>query len=96
VSFQQIQKYERGTNRISASVLFALATRAELPIDWFFDGLDPLAAAPTMPMAVQALMSMRGGAALALRMASLSPKPRRQVVALIGDFADPERLDQAS
>jgi transcriptional regulator with XRE-family HTH domain len=37
LTFQQVQKYERGTNRISASRLFQLAHVLEVPITWFFD-----------------------------------------------------------
>ena len=40
VTFQQVQKYERGANRISASKLFAIAEALEVPISYFFDGLD--------------------------------------------------------
>ena len=40
VTFQQVQKYERGTNRISASKLFGIAEALEAPISYFFDGLD--------------------------------------------------------
>lgn len=37
VSFQQIQKYESGRNRISASTLWRLAQRLEVPVGWFFE-----------------------------------------------------------
>ncbi len=40
VTFQQVQKYERGSNRISASKLFAIADALEVPINYFFEGLD--------------------------------------------------------
>jgi transcriptional regulator with XRE-family HTH domain len=40
VSFQQIQKYEKGTNRISVGSLFTLASLYKLPASWFFDGLQ--------------------------------------------------------
>lgn len=39
VTFQQIQKYEKGYNKIVASKLFALATQMEVEITYFFDGL---------------------------------------------------------
>lgn len=39
LSFQQVQKYERGANRVSASTLFRLASRLDVPIAFFFDGL---------------------------------------------------------
>jgi transcriptional regulator with XRE-family HTH domain len=38
VSFQQIQKYENGTNRISASRLFEMTQLYGKPLDWFFTG----------------------------------------------------------
>ena len=37
LSFQQVQKYERGINRISASRLFAIAEILDVPISFFFD-----------------------------------------------------------
>src|SRR5215470_14340457 len=38
VTFQQIQKYERGTNRVSAGTLQMLAATLRVPITYFFDG----------------------------------------------------------
>lgn len=40
LSFQQIQKYERGGNRISAGRLFQLACLLDVDIDYFFEGAD--------------------------------------------------------
>lgn len=40
VTFQQVQKYEKGLNRISASRLFELAQALRVPIGYFYDGLD--------------------------------------------------------
>lgn len=39
LSFQQIQKYEKGTNRIGASRLFDIAQILQVPINFFFDEL---------------------------------------------------------
>jgi transcriptional regulator with XRE-family HTH domain len=39
VTFQQIQKYESGANRISASRLYELARVLDIPISFFFDDL---------------------------------------------------------
>ena len=39
LSFQQIQKYEIGSNRIAASRLFELSQILEVPTSYFFDGL---------------------------------------------------------
>jgi len=41
LTFQQVQKYERGANRVSASRLFELARVLDVPIQWFFEALDP-------------------------------------------------------
>lgn len=40
VTFQQVQKYERGANRVSASMLWKVAQALDVPISFFFDGLD--------------------------------------------------------
>lgn len=39
LTFQQVQKYERGANRIGASRLFELAGLLDVPIGFFFDAL---------------------------------------------------------
>lgn len=41
LTFQQIQKYERGANRISASTLYKIATALNAPISYFYDSLPP-------------------------------------------------------
>jgi len=40
IKFQQIQKYETGTNRISASRMWDIAAVMEVPVSFFFEGLD--------------------------------------------------------
>ncbi len=40
VSFQQVQKYEKGANRIGASTLWAIAQALKAPVGSFYDGLD--------------------------------------------------------
>ncbi|WP_404378622.1 helix-turn-helix domain-containing protein [Caenispirillum salinarum] len=39
VTFQQIQKYERGVNRISGSRLFDAACALRVAVGWFFEGI---------------------------------------------------------
>jgi len=39
LTFQQIQKYERGTNRVSSSRLFDLTRVLDVPLAYFFDGM---------------------------------------------------------
>lgn len=38
VTFQQVQKYEKGTNRVGASRLSQIATALDVPMSYFFDG----------------------------------------------------------
>ncbi|MEW5704076.1 MAG: helix-turn-helix transcriptional regulator [Pseudomonadota bacterium] len=40
LTFQQVQKYERGTNRIGASRLHELSQALDVPVAFFFDDLD--------------------------------------------------------
>jgi len=39
VTFQQLQKYERGANRVSASRLHCLSHMLSVPLDFFFDAM---------------------------------------------------------
>lgn len=41
VKFQQVQKYETGANRVSASRLWEIARVLDVPVNHFFDTLDP-------------------------------------------------------
>lgn len=40
LTFQQVQKYEKGVNRISAGRLFEMASQLSVPIGYFYDGVD--------------------------------------------------------
>ncbi|HEY9037718.1 MAG TPA: helix-turn-helix transcriptional regulator [Roseovarius sp.] len=40
IKFQQIQKYESGVNRVSASRLWDIATSLNVPVSFFFEGLE--------------------------------------------------------
>ena len=46
LTFQQVQKYERGANRVSASRLAELTRILDVPVAFFFDDTDPVKAAP--------------------------------------------------
>lgn len=42
LTFQQVQKYEKGANRVSASRLYQIGEILRVPVEYFFDGLpDP-------------------------------------------------------
>ena len=40
LTFQQLQKYESGANRVSASRLWHISQILDVPISWFFMGID--------------------------------------------------------
>lgn len=40
LTFQQVQKYEKGTNRVGASRLQAVSDALEVPVSFFFDPLE--------------------------------------------------------
>jgi transcriptional regulator with XRE-family HTH domain len=83
LTFQQVQKYERGANRISASKLYEIARALRVSIAWFFEGLADPAAGPldgvaedeAPPFAHNFLMSQEG-----VDLANLFPRlPQRRV-----------------
>ncbi len=49
VTFQQIQKYENGANRLAASTLWDISERLDAPITWFFESLKKNAASQKLP-----------------------------------------------
>jgi transcriptional regulator with XRE-family HTH domain len=53
LTFQQVQKYERGSNRISCSMLSEFATALDRPIAWFFqEGPIESASSPSIDATV--------------------------------------------
>lgn len=81
-TFQQVQKYERGVNRISCSRLVAIADALETPAAHFLEGLAADHAAPQQhPLPsrfIQALPNLSGRALSAitdLAVALAEPKP---------------------
>jgi len=46
LTFQQVQKYERGTNRIGASRLYRVSQVLDVPVSFFFDEIDAQTARP--------------------------------------------------
>ena len=66
-SHQQVQKYERGANRISASSLAVAAIYLGLPVDYFFadiEGVPQAAKGPVDPLAEDLAADPRGIALL--------------------------------
>lgn len=53
ITFQQLQKYENGDNRISASTLFEIAKALRVDVSYFYQGLKKRTSAPVPPMTKQ-------------------------------------------
>jgi len=49
ISYQQVQKYETGANRVSAGRLYEIAKFLNVEIGYFFEGLQPTAESEPMP-----------------------------------------------
>ena len=84
ITFQQIQKYERGANRISASKMVEAARALQVTPAHFFDGLNFEADAvdDDAPTPVELLGGVAGGMELARMFAALPRDDRRLVLEL--------------
>lgn len=56
LTFQQIQKYERASNRVSASVLYRVAQALDVPVSFFFDDFSESAQVPPATRQGESLM----------------------------------------
>lgn len=88
LTFQQIQKYERGTNRVSASKLWEIAAQLRTPISYFYEGLEGVElydpASLARADALHDFLLSPDGVDLALAFQSLTAPPvRRQFLDLI-------------
>jgi transcriptional regulator with XRE-family HTH domain len=99
LTFQQVQKYEKGTNRIGASRLQHIAHLLQVPVSFFFDGAPTLPGAPAAtgaapsPSYVSDFLATSDGLALTKAFMRIKkPKLRRHIVHLVQDIAAHERI----
>jgi transcriptional regulator with XRE-family HTH domain len=90
ITFQQVQKYEKGTNRIGASRLHQIASILGVPVAFFYEGAPGGDAADAgfaeggNPAYVSDFMATSEGLALAKAFMKVSdPKVRRRIVDLV-------------
>jgi transcriptional regulator with XRE-family HTH domain len=90
VSFQQIQKYESGSNRISASMLFRAATAQMVHPTFYFEGLDGSETEPLSDQAarVREWLSTSEAWAVGEAMSQLAPAQRKAVLQLARNLVD--------
>ncbi len=91
VTFQKVQKYEKGTNRISASRLQQIANFLNVPVSFFFEATPRPSKAGSdtgTPPHVLAFITSREGLSLTRSYMKLkSPALRRAIVQLVEEIA---------
>jgi transcriptional regulator with XRE-family HTH domain len=98
LTFQQVQKYERGANRISASKLYEIGCALKVPAHYFFEGLADTGSegddiARETEVSIREFLMTPEGQELAQLYPSIgSPRLRRQVLELVRAIAgdDPD------
>jgi transcriptional regulator with XRE-family HTH domain len=94
LTFQQVQKYEKGTNRIGASRLQQISNILQVPVSFFFEGApdqsartDELGEAPS-PLYVADFLATSDGLALTRAFMRIEDaKLRRKIVELVEQMA---------
>jgi transcriptional regulator with XRE-family HTH domain len=94
LTFQQVQKYEKGTNRIGASRLQHISNILQVPISFFFEGGPAVSGqkssgeAPS-PAYVTDFLATNDGLGLTKAFMQIkSGKLRRRIVELVGQIAE--------
>jgi transcriptional regulator with XRE-family HTH domain len=93
LTFQQIQKYERATNRVSASKLFEFARTLKTHVSYFYGDLSESAetgAPPTASPAIHDFLLTPEGPELAALFQKLPRRVRRKLMELVRVLAEPE------
>lgn len=94
LTFQQVQKYERGANRVSASKLHRIAEVLDVPISYFFDGYGDgivssgLAETGATAFEHEHLSRKESIDLLKAYYAISNPKLRRKVIDIVRTLAD--------
>lgn len=96
IRFQQVQKYEAGANRVSASRLFELAEALDVPVQYFYEGLEGRGeSALTGEEALEAdILSKKETVDLVRAYYRLNERPRRRLLELARSL-DPGERDTA-
>jgi transcriptional regulator with XRE-family HTH domain len=92
ITFQQVQKYEKGTNRISASRLQHAANLLQIPIQFFFEGAPvgsgtQLNGSAPAPAYVNEFVSSSDGLSLIKAFTRIEGAVRRRIVDLVQEIA---------
>ena len=98
VTFQQVQKYESGTNRIGASRLQHIASIQQVPISFFFEGAPGRLSILDEPCDyVSGFLATPEGLALTKAYKQIeNAKLRRSIVALVKQMAGDDEPEQVA
>jgi len=93
LTFQQVQKYEKGVNRIGAGRLFEIAKILGVKIDYFYEGAhdlisSPLPASDDAPPVMEFVSSGEGMQLSLAFMRIRDTKVRKRVLDLVKSLAD--------
>lgn len=89
VTFQQCQKQERGSNRVSASALLKIAAILKVPPSYFFEGAPGATGGDTeADTALRAFTTSRDGLAIVDAWDKLKPKMRGLFAELVHTMAE--------
>lgn len=106
VTFQQVQKYERGANRVGASRLWKISEVLDVPVSYFYEGLSTeyggqsdnpalLAAEPDQSPLVYEFINSSDGVSLAKAVLQIKNKAvRRQILELARSLAKSEQAGE--
>ncbi len=85
ISFQQVQKYEKGTNRISASRLYQISKILNVPVSFFFDEININSKNNKKPNIAKQSSELNKPESLELvkNFWELSPKARKNLISLL-------------
>jgi transcriptional regulator with XRE-family HTH domain len=99
LTFQQVQKYEKGTNRIGASRLQQIGHFLQVPVSFFFEGAPDLPPATSgandapSPSYVSDFLASSDGLALTKAFMRIKdPKLRRRIVDLVLQIAGEDEV----
>lgn len=76
ISYQQVQKYETGANRISCSMMAIIAAALDRDVSWFFEGAPVLNGGKSKSDEIAIFFQITGAAELASHYVRLDPKRR--------------------
>jgi transcriptional regulator with XRE-family HTH domain len=94
LTFQQVQKYERGANRVSASKLWEVSRALQAPVGYFYDGLaegSESATSSTVLSDAQEFLLTSEGIELATSFPKVTrPRLRRKILELVRIMSESE------